>query len=209
MALDAITTLSPSATSEDGRRPADIAGVPVATVVDGAAAGHDWAWQELVARFGGMIASVGRRHGLTDADVNELQQLTWLRLVEHVHRIEQPERVAGWLATTARRESLQLLRRAARYTSGAELILRERPDPTAADPDAGPSDETRVALQRAWGRLRPRCRELLSLLVADEVEGYQVLSELLRMPVGSIGPTRARCLDRLRRLLAEEGVTEL
>ena len=67
-----------------------------------------------MARFSGMIAATGRRYRLSPADVCELQQTTWLRLVENLHRIEQPERIGGWLATTARRESLRLLQRAAR-----------------------------------------------------------------------------------------------
>ena len=88
----------------------------VASLVEGAAEGDQHAWRELVHRFGGMIASVGRRYGLCSADIGELQQITWLRLVENLHRIEQPERIGGWLATTASRQCLQLLKRASRYT---------------------------------------------------------------------------------------------
>lgn len=180
----------------------------VPTLVESALEGHQWAWEELVGRFGGMISSVGRRYGLSAADVNELQQVTWLRLIENLHRIEQPERVGGWLATTARRESLQILRRAARHTTGADQILANLPDMHGPDLDTLPSSEAREALLRAWERLKPRCRELLSLLVSDDVGGYRALSELLSIPVGSIGPTRGRCLEHLRRLVAEEGVTE-
>jgi RNA polymerase sigma factor (sigma-70 family) len=181
---------------------------PVATLVKAALEGDQPAWSELVARFGGMIASTGRRYGLSSADVGELQQTTWLRLVENLHRIEQPERVGGWLATTARRESLHLLKRAAKYTTGADQILANLPDRHAADIAAPPTGEEREALKQAWIGLKPRCREMLSLLMSDEGVAYKELSKLLRMPVGSIGPTRARCLEHLRRLVAEEGVTE-
>lgn len=182
----------------------------VAGLVAGAADGQQWAWQELVARFGGLIASVGWRYGLSPADVNELQQTTWLRLVENIDRIRQPERVGGWLATTARRESLQILRRAGRYTTGAEALLVALPNETEDDPDAGPvAEERAAAVQAAWGRLKPRCRQLLSLLITDEAMAYRELSTLLEMPIGSIGPTRARCLEHLRRLVVEEGVTGL
>jgi RNA polymerase sigma factor (sigma-70 family) len=181
----------------------------VAALVEAASQGSQPAWTELVARFGGMIASVGRRYGLSSADVGELQQTTWLRLVENLHRIEQPERVGGWLATTARRESLQMLRRAARYTTGADQMLVNMPDSSLSTIHDRPSAEAQQALMQAWVRLKPRCRELLSLLMSDREIGYKDLSKLLSMPVGSIGPTRARCLEHLRKLVAEEGVREL
>jgi RNA polymerase sigma factor (sigma-70 family) len=183
---------------------------PVATLVIKAREGDAGAWEELVARFGGMIAATGRRYRLNAPDVAELQQTTWLRLVENLHRIEQPERVGGWLATTARRESLQLLKRASKYYSGADQMLANMPDSHLPEPDARPiAEEGEVVLRAAWGRLKPRCQELLSLLMTDDPLGYKDLSTLLQMPVGSIGPTRQRCLEHLRRLVEEEGMTGL
>jgi DNA-directed RNA polymerase specialized sigma24 family protein len=180
----------------------------VSALVQGARDGNSGAWEELVARFGGMIAATGRRYRLTPTDVAELQQTTWLRLVENIHRVEQPERVGGWLATTARRESLLLVKRAAKYYSGADQMLVNMADGSLPEPDARPiAGEREAVVHAAWGRLKPRCQELLSLLVTDEPVGYNNLSTLLQMPVGSIGPTRARCLDHLRRLVAEEGLT--
>jgi RNA polymerase sigma factor (sigma-70 family) len=187
-----------------------LASASIPALMAGASEGDQGAWAELVSRFGGMIATVGRRHGLSAADVAELQQTTWLRLVENLHRIEQPERVGGWLATTARRESLQLIRRAAKYTSGADQMLANMPDNHVRELDERPlADERDALLRAAWNRLKPRCQRLLSLLVADDAIGYKDLSNLLNMPVGSIGPTRARCLEHLRQLAAEEGLTEL
>jgi RNA polymerase sigma factor (sigma-70 family) len=156
-----------------------------------------------------MIASVGRRYGLSQADIGELQQTTWLRLVENIHRLKQPERVGGWLATTASRQSLQLAKRASRYSSGADYVLANLPDTNQTfDIEISTDSAECRALQRAWDRLKPRCQNLLSLLMADEeVVGYKELSQLLNMPIGSIGPTRARCLEHLRRLLSEEGIT--
>ncbi len=172
--------------------------------------GDPGAWEELVARFGGMIAATGRRYRLGAPDVAELQQTTWLRLVENLHRIEQPERVGGWLATTARRESLQLLKRAAKYHGGADEMLANMPDRHLPEPDARPIAEERdVVLRAASGRLKPRCHELLSLLMTDDPLEYKDLSALLQMPVGSIGPTRQRCLEHLRKLVEEEGMTSL
>ena len=179
----------------------------VADLVEKAREGDGGAWAELVARFGGMIAATGRRYRLPPADVAELQQTTWLRLVENLHRIEQPERVGGWLATTARRESLQLLRRAAKYRSGADQMLANMPDRHLPEPDARPiAEERETVLRAAWDQLKPRCQELLALLITDDPLAYKDLSKLLQMPVGSIGPTRARCLEHLRRLVEEEGM---
>ena len=187
---------------EDGRQNAGIGSslrsATVAILVEKARDGDGGAWEELVGRFGGMIAATGRRYRLTPSDVAELQQTTWLRLVENLHRIEQPERVGGWLATTARRESLQLLRRAAKYRSGADQLLANMPDRHLPEPDARPiAEERETVLRAAWDRLKPRCQDLLSLLINDDPLGYKDLSQLLQMPVGSIGPTRARCLEHL------------
>ena len=168
----------------------DIQSASVADLVGAAAVGEQRAWNELVSRYSGMIASVGRRHGLSAADVSELQQTTWLRLVENFDRIRQPERIGGWLATTARRESLQLLRRAARYTAGADQMLANMPNIDVPELDAGPLAEERdVVVRKAWGKLKPRCQEMLSLLLRDESIAYKDLSRMLNVPVGSIGPT--------------------
>ena len=192
------------------RRPGSLHSAAVATLVTKAGEGDPRAWEELVDRFGGMIAATGRRYRLSTADVAELQQTTWLRLVENLHRIEQPERIGGWLATTARRESLQLLRRASKYHSGADQMLANMPDKHLPDPDARPiAHERDIVVRKAWDRLKPRCQELLSLLIADDPLGYKDLSKLLQMPVGSIGPTRGRCLEHLRQLVAEEGMSAI
>ena len=199
----------------EGARPArpalpSVQTASVAGLVQRAGVGDPRAWEELVSRFGGMIAATGRRYRLNAADVAELQQTTWLRLVENLHRIEQPERVGGWLATTARRESLHLLRRASKYHTGADQMLANMPDRNLPEPDARPIAEERDdVLRAAWDHLKPRCQELLSLLVADDPLGYRDLSQLLQMPVGSIGPTRGRCLEHLRRLVAEQDMSAI
>ena len=187
---------------------ASLQSASIPDLVEEAKGANPEAWTELVSRFGMMIAATGRRYRLTPADVAELQQTTWLRLVENIHRVEQPERLGGWLATTARRESLHLLRRSSRYCSGADQMLANMPDTHLPEPDARPiAGEREIVLRSAWEKLQPRCQEILSRLVADEPVGYKDLSSLLQMPVGSIGPTRARCLQHLRRLVEEEGVT--
>ena len=202
--------MQPSAVPAAGSAvPNSLACASVATLVQKAREADAGAWTELVSRFNGMIASTGRRYRLTPSDVAELQQTTWLRLVENLHRIEQPERIGGWLATTARRESLQLLRRASKYHPGADQMLANMPDRHLPEPDDGPiAQERDIVVKAAWGRLKPRCQNLLSLLMSDDPLGYKDLSQLLEMPVGSIGPTRGRCLEHLRRLVEEAGMTE-
>ena len=139
----------------------------------------------------------------------ELQQTTWLRLVENLNRIEQPERVGGWLATTAQHESLKLLRKAAKYHSATDQMLANTPDRDLPEPNARPIAEERDAVLRAaWDRLNPRCQQLLPVLVTNGAPSYKDVSKLLQMPLGSIGPTRQRCLKHLTGLVAEEGLTK-
>lgn len=195
---------APATPTEDTR---DFRAASVAELVEAATDGLHGAWPELMDRFGNMIATVGRRYRLSAADVAELQQTTWLRLLENIGRIEHPERVGGWLATTARHESLAILRRAGKYTVGVDQMLANAPEAYPLEPAAGPiADERETVLRSAMQRLRPRCRELLALLFVDDPLAYKDLSVLLRMPVGSIGPTRARCLEHLRRLVVDAGV---
>ncbi len=182
----------------------------VAGLVEAARDGDARAWEELVARFGGMVAATGRRFGLSAPDVAEVQQTTWLRLVENIHRIEQPECVGGWLATTARRECLQLATRAAKYRTGADQMLTNMPNRHEPEPDDRLIAEEREAVVRAaWARLRPRRRELISLFMTEDRLGYKEISKLMKMPIGSIGPTRARCLQQLRRFVEDEGIAGL
>jgi RNA polymerase sigma factor (sigma-70 family) len=193
---------------ETSSTPQSLQSASVAALVQRAKDSDSRAWEELVARFSGMIAATGRRYRLAPSDISELQQTTWLRLVENVHRIEQPERVGGWLATTARRESLLLVRRASKYRPGADEMLANMADKHLPEPDARPiAEERKVVMRAAWEQLRPRCQELLSLLIEEDPMGYKDLSKLLDMPVGSIGPTRSRCLEYLRRLV-EEAMSE-
>jgi len=129
-------------------------------------------------------------------------QTTWLRLVENIDRIEQPERLGAWLATTSRRESLKIATRQAPIpaTDAVYLIADDKIDPS----DAGLLREEQArAIRNAAERLPLRCQRLLGLLMGNEDLPYKEISELLSMPVGSIGPTRGRCLDHLRQMLAE------
>jgi RNA polymerase sigma factor (sigma-70 family) len=171
-------------------------------LVTEARAGSSAAWEVLVNRFSGLVAAMARRCRLSDADVAEVCQTTWLRLVENLDRIEQPERIGAWLATTSRRESLRIATRKAVAVSSLEEA--DPVDDQSEPPDAAILREEQVwAIRVAAEQLSPRSRRLLGLLMGDDDLPYKEIAEQLDMPIGSIGPTRGRCLEQLRQILEE------
>jgi RNA polymerase sigma factor (sigma-70 family) len=173
----------------------------VETLVRTAAAGDQTAFDELVGRFSGLVWSVIRAHRLPEVDAQDVFQTTWLRLVEHLDRLREPRAVGGWLATTARHEALRLLRQADRVRPTSEDQL-DRPDAVTPDLDATLlRSEQDARLWQAFLGLSERCQALLRVLMADPPPSYEEVSRALDLPVGSIGPTRGRCLTRLRALL--------
>jgi len=184
-----------------------------AALVTAAAAGDPAAWSALVDRFSGLIWAVARGYGLRTADAEEVYQTAWFRLAQHIAQINDPERVGAWLATTARRESLRLLRAGARtsVTSNADILDRAVDDTPerrlVQSEDAASEVERARQLWQAFQQLSERCRELLRVLIASPPPSYVDVAAALGMPIGSIGPTRARCLARLRELVAARGIT--
>jgi RNA polymerase sigma factor (sigma-70 family) len=175
-----------------------VATVEIAGLVQGAAAGESRAWDALVERFAGLVWGVARGSGLSHADAADVSQTTWLRLAEHLHRLREPERVGGWLATTARNESLRVQRLARRQVP-VEAIAEPPGEATTAEGDSRLLDEERdAALWRAFESLSGPCKVLLRTLLADPAPSYGEVSAVLDMPVGSIGPKRSRCLQHLR-----------
>lgn len=172
-----------------------------AALVQAAAAGDHKAWDALVQRFAGLVWSIARSHRLSSADAADVSQTTWLRLVEHLGRLREPERVAAWLATTAKHESLRVIRKAGRQVpTDVEAEIDLEADRSAPAVDAGLlAGERDADLWKAFAALGERCQQLLRLLIADPPPSYEEIGELLGMPIGSIGPTRGRCLDQLRR----------
>jgi RNA polymerase sigma factor (sigma-70 family) len=168
--------------------------------VDSAARGDAEAWKKIVLRYSGLVWAVVRSHGLADSDAADAAQTTWLRLAENIVRIREPERLPSWLATTARRESIRLAQRASRVVPvGAELEARVDPGPEVEDRLL--KRERTDHLWSAFQSLSPPCQSLLRVLMAEPAPSYVEVSAALGMPVGSIGPTRARCLDRLRTIM--------
>jgi RNA polymerase sigma factor (sigma-70 family) len=172
-----------------------------------AVGGDQRAWDALVEQHSRLLWAVARSYRLDQADAADVVQTTWLRLVEHLDRIEDPSRLVGWLVTTTRRECLRVLRRSGRERlvpadEGTLDVVDESIEPL----DAGLIiDERNAELWNAFSRLPERCQQLLRIAVAIP-QAYDVVSAALGMPVGSIGPTRARCLARLRTLLDGTGL---
>jgi RNA polymerase sigma factor (sigma-70 family) len=167
-----------------------------------AANGDPRAWEGLVDKYGRLIWSITRDFKLVESDAADVFQTTWMRLIEHIDRIEHADRVGSWLASTARNECLRSL------SIRKRLVLADEEDsfdrPAAHEPEI---DEALLAAERAavvreaMTRLPRRWQRLMEMLMADPPASYAEISDELGLPVGSIGPTRGRCLARLRALL--------
>jgi RNA polymerase sigma factor (sigma-70 family) len=178
-----------------------------ATLLARAAQGDQHAWNDLVAEHSRLLWSVARSFRLDAADANDVVQTTWLRLLEHLDRIEDPSRLVGWLVTTARREAMRVLRRAGRERPVVEDTVLDRPDDGPPVDTALLRDERDRALWQAFAGLNEKCRQLLRVAVTHP-QSYDEISAALQMPVGSIGPTRRRCLTQLRSLLEGTVLTD-
>ncbi len=157
------------------------------------------AWDELVRRFAGLVSFVIRHYRLSRTDTQDVSQLVWLRLVEHLDQIREPAALPGWLSTTTRHECERHLRINGRSVATDPIALR------AAELHDGPEvDEVLLAAERrqvlldGLGQLPAHHRELLLMLTADPPYAYADISRILGIPIGSIGPTRSRALDKLR-----------
>ena len=171
-----------------------------ASLLARAAQGDQRAWDQLVDGHTRLLWAVARSFRLDAADANDVVQTTWLRLVEHLDRIEDPSRLVGWLVTTARREAMRVLRRSGRERPAPEDFMVDKADgsqPVDADLLL---DERNAALWHAYEQLGDKCRQLLRVAVY-EPQAYEEISAALGMPIGSIGPTRRRCLTQLKTLL--------
>jgi RNA polymerase sigma factor (sigma-70 family) len=173
----------------------------VVDLVRTAAVGDDAAWDALVENYAGLVWAVARDHGLDPDAAADVSQTTWLRLAEHLTRLEDPARVGLWLATTARNESLRALRGRRRLVPVDPIDVQEAPA-DVADPDHRLiAEETDGSVRQAFEHLSPPCKVLLRTLLAEPAPSYAEVSIALGLPVGSIGPNRLRCLERLRRRL--------
>lgn len=172
-------------------------------LVAAAAHGDDAAWKALVEQFSGLIWSVTRAYRLGSADAADVFQVTWLRLAEHIGRLDHPEHVGAWLATTARREAMRASRASARVVLTDDDAVFDTQEAGGETPEQAVLRSERAdQLWRAFRTLPARCQLLLRLLMANPPPSYTEVAAALDRPVGSIGPTRARCLRLLREKLA-------
>ncbi len=175
-------------------------------LVQDAATGDRVAWETLVDRYGRLVWTIVRGHRLSSADAADVVQTVWLRLVEHLDQLREPEHLGGWLTSTCRHESLRVLRRSAREMPDESVELRQEASLRVPSQGSDPEErllrsERREALVAAFRELPERCQVLLRMLSADPSPSYADVSAALETPVGSIGPTRARCLEKLRAFL--------
>jgi len=174
---------------------------PTADLVLRARKGDTDAWDALVERFAPLIWSICGRYSLGRTDANDVGQCVWLRLVDHLEAIHDPAALPGWLATTTQRECIRALR-AARHQQPLwhELDFENIPDEQIETAEHELlRAERHAALREAFYRLPPPYQRLIALLLEDPPLPYAEISARLGIPVGSIGPTRARCVEKLRR----------
>ena len=174
---------------------------PANVLMTRAANGDRQAREALVERYAPLIWSICRRYSLGRADAEDIGQYVWLRLVDHLDAVHDPAALPGWLATTTQRECLRALR-AAR----TQHACWYEPDvETIPDEQTGMAEhevllaERHAALREAFARLPPPCQRLIALLLEDPPLPYAEISARLGIPLGSIGPSRGRCVDKLRR----------
>lgn len=172
--------------------------------------GDSKGWDALVARYERLVYTIPIRYGLTPAEADDVFQSVWTKLLRHLPYLKQPERISAWLVTTARRECWDQ-RRGAEHERTRAMPSDDLPEPDATwDESLTPEEilahyEEHQALQKALRQLDERCRPLLNYLYRDPTEpSYEEIARRLNMAVGSIGPTRARCLKKLRELLQKD-----
>jgi RNA polymerase sigma factor (sigma-70 family) len=174
---------------------------PVTAMVTRAANGDQRAWDALVERYAPLIWSICRRYQLGGADADDVGQTVWLQLLDHLGELRESAAVAGWLATTTRRECARV-RRGAREPQAAGHVLDAESISDAQTPTAEQellAAERDAALREAFTRLPYCCQQLFALLTGDQPLSYAQISIQLGVPAGSVGPRRGRCLGKLRR----------
>lgn len=183
-------------------------GKEVGRLVRRCVAGDPRAWESLVRRFSSLVYSVARRAGLNADDAADCSQSVFIKLYQGLDRIDNPDALAGWLSVTAAREAYRLKRLSNKYVNLDEesrtlddLVASEE---AAADELAEQSDHV-FAITEAISQLKDKCRDLLTALYLVDSPSYQEISVRLKIPIGSIGPTRARCIESLRGLLSKAG----
>jgi RNA polymerase sigma factor (sigma-70 family) len=170
----------------------------MADLLGGIHDGDPASWDEIIRRYGNLVSATVRTFRLQEADAVDAMQMTWLRLAENAHRVQFPERLGGWLATTARRECLHILRQG----KLGPIFTDVAPEP-ASGRSAGPEQRsidanTRQTLRKLIDELPPLRRTLIRMLFTDNPCSYNEIARIAGIPLGGIGPTRGRALRQLR-----------
>jgi RNA polymerase sigma factor (sigma-70 family) len=174
--------------------------------------GEELAWNELIDRYSALIYSIPLKYGLGDADAADVFQSVWVTLLEKLGSIRAPRGLAAWIITTTSRQCLAVARQRRRDQQRSMAVRVATADVELVDPDLLPEEEL-LGLERervirmAIKQLPEACRHLIDALFTDGPDhtSYQRLADSLGMPMNSLGPTRARCLEKLRRLLLAAG----
>jgi RNA polymerase sigma factor (sigma-70 family) len=182
----------------------------VTDLVKRARKGDQRAWDALVERYAPLIWSICRRYQLSDADAEDVGQSVWMQLVSHLDTVRDPAALPGWLATTTRRECHRVVGAARNpHTSGQLLDAENIPDEQARTAEQELlAAERQAALLEAFTCLGPSCQQLMAMLLEDPPVPYAEISVILGIPVSSIGPTRGRCVEKLRRYPAIAALIE-
>lgn len=180
-------------------------GRSTAELLEAARGGSGSAWQLLIERHERVVWATARSFRLQEDDVRDVVQTTWLLLLENLQAIHDPERLGGWLATTASRECLRLLRRTRSIAVDSDALVE------LADPGSGPEERTvdsciHEELRSAVDELAPRTKVLVRALFAEQQLPYVEVARTTGRPIGSLGPSRARALRQLRVRLADRGI---
>jgi RNA polymerase sigma factor (sigma-70 family) len=161
------------------------------------------AWDEIMHRYGGVVLAKVRSFGMQEADALDAVQTTWLRLAENCHRIQFPEQLGGWLATTAARECLRILRHQALHTPTPHEVAQWEADPSVSPEQHAVDADTAARLWSLVATLPTRRQRLIRELFLNDPRPYAEIARTTGIPTGGIGPTRARALSQLRRRLDE------
>ena len=190
--------LQPSAAPVDGRAGRN---ARVAAMLARARAGDTGAIEEMVHELNPLLWHVTRSQGLDVATAADVVQTTWLELVRRLGEIRAPEALTGWLTSVARHEAMRVHRRSRQVLPTDTTSFRETPAPEPDAADRLVAQERASSLWRCFAQLSERCQELLRVVAQVDRPDYAAISDALGMPHGSIGPTRGRCLTKLRELL--------
>ena len=181
----------------------------VVALVTRVAGGDPTAWEEIVEQYAPLVWSICARFQLSNHDREDVGQKVRLLLVEQLGKLRERAALPGWIATTTHRECLRVVtavRKSERLGTGLDDAL-QFVDNTVIDEEILMA-ERNAALRAAFAELPPKCRRLLAILTSDPPCSYAEISETLQIPMGSIGPQRARCMERLRKSSALSGLGE-